>query len=154
MLHVCVRVCVCVCVCSQVEFRKKYRIPLILEESLTFGVLGETGRGATEYFGLDVSVLTCVVTDTLAMPLVQPEDVDIMCVSLDMAVASVGGFCAGKAYVIDHQRLSGLGYCFSASVPPMMASAAIEALSIMEGNRALFSRLRGNARRMRELLFG
>ena len=85
---------------------------------------------------------------------VQPEDVDIMCVSLDMAVASVGGFCAGKAYVIDHQRLSGLGYCFSASVPPMMASAAIEALNIMEGTKTMFSKLRANSKRMRELLFG
>ncbi len=77
-----------------------------------------------------------------------------MCVSLDMAVASVGGFCAGKAYVIDHQRLSGLGYCFSASVPPMMASAAIEGLNIMEGNSSIFTRLRANAKKMRELLFG
>ena len=40
----------------QVEFRNKYQIPLILEESLTFGVLGETGRGATEHFGIDVRV--------------------------------------------------------------------------------------------------
>ncbi|XP_064386088.1 serine palmitoyltransferase 1-like [Halichondria panicea] len=119
-----------------VEFRNKYRIPLILDESVSFGVLGATGRGATEHFELD------------------PEDVDIMCVSLDMAVASVGGFCAGKAYVIDHQRLSGLGYCFSASVPPMMASAAIEGLNIMEGDGSIFTRLRANAKKMRELLFG
>lgn len=30
------------------------------------------------------------------------------------------------------QRLSGQGYCFSASLPPMLAAAAIEALNIME----------------------
>lgn len=71
-----------------------------------------------------------------------------------MGVASVGGFCAGKAYVIDHQRLSGLGYCFSASVPPMMASAAIEALNVMERDKNMFSKLRNNAKKMRELLFG
>lgn len=84
----------------------------------------------------------------------QPEDVDIICVSLDMAVASVGGFSAGKTYVIDHQRLSGLGYCFSASVPPMMASAAIEALNVMEREKGIFAKLRANAKIMRELLFG
>jgi len=38
-----------------VEFRNRYRVPIILEESLTFGVLGETGRGATEHFGITVS---------------------------------------------------------------------------------------------------
>ena len=41
----------------QVELRNKYRVPMFLEESLTFGVLGETGKGATEHFGIPVSVL-------------------------------------------------------------------------------------------------
>lgn len=77
-----------------------------------------------------------------------------MSVSLDMSVGSNGGFCAGKAYVIDHQRLSGLGYCFSASIPPLLAVASIEALSIMEKEPALFSKLRHNTNRMRELLEG
>jgi serine palmitoyltransferase len=31
------------------------------------------------------------------------------------SLASVGGFCAGIREMIDAQRLSGLGYCFSAS---------------------------------------
>lgn len=34
--------------------------------------------------------------------------------------------------VLCRQRLSGQGYCFSASLPPMLASAAIEGLNIME----------------------
>ena len=71
-----------------------------------------------------------------------------------MAVASMGGFCAGKSYIIDHQRLSGLGYCFSASMPPMLASGAIEALHIMERSPEMFSKVRHNAKRMRELLQG
>ena len=71
-----------------------------------------------------------------------------------MAVASAGGFCAGKAYVIDHQRLSGLGYCFSASVPPMLAAAAIEALNIMDSSPDMFKQLRDTSKRMRELLQG
>lgn len=72
--------------------------------------------------------------------------------SLDTALASVGGFCAGKRYVIDHQRLSGLGYCFSASVPPMMAAAAIEALNIIESAPDRFSRLKVNTTLLRQLL--
>lgn len=77
-----------------------------------------------------------------------------MCVSLEMAVASVGGFCAGKSYVIDHQRLSGLGYCFSASVPPMLASAAMESLTVMQSNTNIFEKVRENAKLMREKLKG
>ena len=37
------------------------------------------------------------------------------------------------------QRLSGLGYCFSASLPPMLATAAIEALQIMQNDRCKFT---------------
>ena len=77
-----------------------------------------------------------------------------MCVSLEMAVASVGGFCAGKSYVIDHQRLSGLGYCFSASVPPMLASAAMESLNVMQSNTEMFERVRENAKSLRKKLEG
>ncbi len=77
---------------------------------------------------------------------------DIVCVSLDMAVASMGGFCAGKRYIIDHQRLSGLGYCFSASVPPMMASAAIEALHVMESSPTILTRLKENISLLHQLL--
>ena len=82
----------------------------------------------------------------------QPDEVDIVCVSLDTAVASVGGFCAGKSYIIDHQRLSGLGYCFSASVPPMLAAAAVEALNIMEEGEGMFQLVREKGRRIAELL--
>ena len=37
-----------------VELRNKYRTPIILEESLSFGVLGEHGRGATEHWDVEV----------------------------------------------------------------------------------------------------
>ena len=38
------------------------------------------------------------------------------------SLASIGGFCAGDREIVDHQRLSGLGYCFSASLPPYLAT--------------------------------
>lgn len=40
------------------------------------------------------------------------------------ALGSIGGFCAGDREIVDHQRLSGLGYCFSASLPPFLATGA------------------------------
>ena len=65
----------------------------------------------------------------------------------------MGGFCAGNREVVDHQRLSGLGYCFSASLPPYLATAAIGALDIMEGQAAqLLPAVAANSRLMRGLL--
>lgn len=53
-------------------------------------------------------------------------------VSLENAIAATGGFCCGRSFVVGHQRLSGLGYCFSASLPPLLATAAKEALNIID----------------------
>ena len=46
-----------------IELKKKYCTPVIIDESYSFGVLGGSGRGALEHFGLSVSlcVYTCVL---------------------------------------------------------------------------------------------
>ncbi len=64
------------------------------------------------------------------------------------ALASVGGFCAGEREIVDHQRLSGLGYCFSASLPPLLATAALGALRALRGPDAA-ARLAATARNAR-----
>ncbi|KAI1239875.1 hypothetical protein IHE44_0011311 [Lamprotornis superbus] len=62
------------------------------------------------------------------------DDIDLISANMENSLASIGGFCCGRSFIIDHQRLSGQGYCFSASLPPLLAAAAIEALNIMEDN--------------------
>lgn len=37
-----------------VKLRQKYKLRMILDESITFGVLGATGRGLTEHLDVDV----------------------------------------------------------------------------------------------------
>lgn len=64
--------------------------------------------------------------------------------SLELAIGSIGGFCAGSSFVIEHQRLSGLGYCFSASLPPLLTSAAKTSLEIMDKNPEIFKTLQKN----------
>uniref|UniRef100_A0A674AKG0 Serine palmitoyltransferase 1 n=2 Tax=Salmo trutta TaxID=8032 RepID=A0A674AKG0_SALTR len=107
-----------------VKLKYKYKVRIFLEESMSFGVLGEHGRGVTEHFGVNI------------------DDIDLISANMENAVASIGGFCCGRSFVIDHQRLSGQGYCFSASLPPMLAAAAIEALNIMEEDPEIFTILR------------
>ncbi|KAF1767883.1 hypothetical protein GCK72_007842 [Caenorhabditis remanei] len=60
------------------------------------------------------------------------DDVDMIMASLENGIASTGGFCVGRSFVVGHQRLSGLGYCFSASLPPLLATAASEAIAIID----------------------
>ncbi|KAM8872109.1 serine palmitoyltransferase 1 isoform 3-T3 [Synchiropus picturatus] len=118
------------------KLKYKYKVRIFLEESMSFGVLGEHGRGVTEHFGVNI------------------DDIDLISANMENAVASIGGFCCGRSFVIDHQRLSGQGYCFSASLPPMLAAAAIEALNIMEEDPEIFSTLRGKCSQVFKALKG
>lgn len=68
------------------------------------------------------------------------------------SLGSIGGFCAGDRDIVDHQRLSGLGYCYSASLPPYLATAAICALKSMQKQPDLVQSVSENAKTMRKLL--
>lgn len=99
-----------------ISLRKKHKLRIFIDESISFGTLGSSGRGVTEHFNV---------------PMIE---VDLIMASMECALASVGGFCLGSTFIVEHQRLSSLGYCFSASLPPLLTSAAIKALDIIENN--------------------
>lgn len=60
---------------------------------------------------------------------------------MEHSLGSVGGFCAGSAMVVSHQRLSGSGYCFSASLPAFATCAALSALKLIDDEPARVQRL-------------
>lgn len=62
--------------------------------------------------------------------------------SLEGSLGSIGGFCVGASVVIEHQRLSGLGYCFSASLPPFLSQISIAALDGFDRDPKVFAELR------------
>ena len=72
--------------------------------------------------------------------------------SLANALCGSGGFCAGSIEVIDHQRLSGSAYCFSASMPAMLAVSASEAFRIIEQQPNLLKELAGRISSFRQIL--
>jgi serine palmitoyltransferase len=109
-----------------IRLKEKYRFRVLLDESNSFGVLGSSGRGLTEYCGVPI------------------EKIDIVTAAMGHALATEGGFCTGSARVIDHQRLSSSGYVFSASLPPYLASAAITAIDVLEENPDLIKKLKEN----------
>ena len=117
-----------------IELKKKHKIRLFLDESFSFGTLGEHGRGVTEHFNIPV------------------EDIDHISGSLENAIGAYGGFCAGTTFIVDHQRLSGLGYCFSASLPPLQAAVALGAIDIIENSTDLLSNLRKNSESFHSLI--
>jgi len=118
------------------ELKYKYKVRIFIEETMSFGVLGKTGKGITEHYEIPF------------------DQVDLIAVSLEASLATIGGFSAGSSFVIDHQRLSGQGYCFSASLPPLLATAADRALDIMKEKPEMFETLHNNAAFFRKELEG
>lgn len=76
-----------------------------------------------------------------------------LCLSL-LTPLSWCGLCVCVLQVCDHQRLCGQGYCFSASLPPYLATAAHEALNVMGSSRGmqLAARVRKCAATLRQQL--
>lgn len=114
----------CLCPLPQlIALKNQYKLRIFIDESISFGTIGKTGRGVTEHFGVPV------------------DEVDLIMSSLEWAVGSIGGFCVGSSFIIEHQRLSGLGYCFSASLPPLLTRAAISSLDKIEQSPQLITNL-------------
>ncbi|XP_067626375.1 serine palmitoyltransferase 1 isoform X2 [Eurosta solidaginis] len=115
-----------------VALRANYKLRLFLDESISFGTLGKTGHGLTEHFNIDLI------------------EVDLIMVGMENSLATIGGFCIGSHFIVEHQRLSGLGYCFSASLPPLLTQAAISALDLFENEPKMFAEVQQKARQVQE----
>jgi serine palmitoyltransferase len=99
-----------------VAMKEKHNAFLVLDETLSFGTLGQHGRGLTQHYGVPV------------------EKVDVVLGSLEHAVPSMGGFCAGRASLVKHQRLYGSGYCFSASAPAAACATSTKTIQELQGD--------------------
>ncbi|KAG0472587.1 hypothetical protein HPP92_014444 [Vanilla planifolia] len=115
-----------------VRLKEKYHFRVILDESHSFGVLGKSGRGLAEHYGVPI------------------EKIDIITAGMGNALATDGGFCTGSVRVVDHQRLSSSGYVFSASLPPFLASAAITAVDYLHENPSILETLKNNINILRK----
>ena len=95
-----------------VELCRKYGAWLMMDEAHSVGVLGATGRGIEEHFGMEGSV-------------------DIKRGTLSKTIPSVGGYIAGRKDLITYLRHASRAYIFSAALPPAQAGAANEAFKVI-----------------------
>jgi glycine C-acetyltransferase len=97
---------------KMVELCKKYNAWLMMDEAHSVGVLGKTGTGIEEHFGLG-------------------DVIDIKMGTLSKTIPSVGGYVAAKKDIITYLRHASRAYIFSAALPPAQAAAANEAFKII-----------------------
>ncbi len=109
-----------------VELCRKYKAWLMIDEAHSVGVLGETGRGIEEHFGLWGAI-------------------DIKMGTLSKTIPSVGGYVAGSKELITYLRHASRAYIFSAALPPAQAAAANEAFKVILDEPWRIEKLRKNA---------
>ena len=69
-------------------------------------------------------------------------------------LTSSGGFCVGSRTVVDHQRINGTSFVFSAAVPAFLAVSASEGINILRNTPPILSTLQENVRAIRAVRIG
>lgn len=108
---------------------KKYGVRLMVDDAHAMGVLGG-GHGTAAHFGLT-------------------EDVDLIMSTFSKSFASLGGFIAGEADVVDYIKHKARSLIFSASIPAANAAAALASLEVMKEEPERIARVNEIGARMR-----
>ena len=114
-----------------VELCRTYGAWLMADEAHSVGMLGQTGRGIEEHFGLD-------------------NVVDLKMGTLSKTIPSVGGYLAGSHDLIHLFRHASRAYIFSAALPPAQAAAAKAAFEVILEEPERVEALRRNALHFRD----
>ena len=110
-----------------VRLAEKYDAMVMVDESHSAGVVGNTGRGVTELYGLTGKVE--IITGTLGKAF----------------GGAIGGFTTGRKEIIDLLRQRSRPYLFSNSIPPLVAAAGIKMVEMMTGTNELQDKLHNNS---------
>ena len=96
-----------------VEIKRKHHAFLMVDEAHSLGVMGRTGRGIREHFGLPGNA------------------VDIWMGTLSKSLAGCGGYIAGESALVEHLKFLAPGFLYSVGMSPPVAAASLAALHRM-----------------------
>lgn len=114
-----------------VSMCKKYNARILVDDAHSVGVIGKGGRGTASHFGLE-------------------KEVDMTMGTFSKTFASLGGFVAGDAVVINYLKHHSSALIFSASPTPSSAAAALAALHVLIEEPERVDKLIANSAKMRK----
>lgn len=118
-------------ICALAE---KYDALVMVDECHSAGVLGKTGKGITELFGLEGRV--DIITGTLGKAF----------------GGAIGGFTTARKEIVDLLRQRSRPYLFSNSLPPAVVSAGIAVFDLMQTSTELHDKLVTNTQYFKEAI--
>lgn len=110
-----------------IELANIYNAMVMVDESHSAGVVGETGRGVTELYNMTGQVE--IITGTLGKAF----------------GGAIGGFTTGRKEIIELLRQRSRPYLFSNSIPPLVAAAGIKLVDMMTKTNTLQDKLHRNS---------
>ncbi|MBQ8285377.1 MAG: aminotransferase class I/II-fold pyridoxal phosphate-dependent enzyme [Thermoguttaceae bacterium] len=119
-----------------IRVRNKYKTLLMVDEAHSIGVLGETGRGVGEHFG------------------VNRRDVDLWMCTLSKTFGSCGGYISGRKELVEYLKYTAPAFMFSVGMPPAAAAAAIASLRLLQREPGRAAKLRENSAYFKKLARG
>jgi len=111
-----------------VELKEKYGCWLMVDEAHSLGVMGKTGRGIAEHFGIE------------------PSRIDIWMGTLSKTLASCGGYICGSKELIELLKYNAPGFVYSVGIPPANAAAAKAAVEALVAEPERVRRVQENGR--------
>lgn len=110
-----------------IAVKKKHNALLMIDEAHSIGVLGPTGAGIGEHFGVDRS------------------DVELWAGTTSKAFGGCGGYVAGSSELVQYLKYTAPGFVFSVGMTPPIAAASLAAIRVMRDEPEHLARLRRNA---------
>ena len=114
-----------------VELARRHGARVVVDDAHATGVLGESGRGTAEHFGLE-------------------DEVDLVIGTFSKSLASVGGFVSGPRAVVNYVKHHARPFIFTAALPATQVAVALKALEVMRSEPIHRERVLENAARLRE----
>lgn len=114
------------------QIAREHDAVLVIDDSHATGVLGRTGRGTAEHFGVlgEVDVITSTLGKALG--------------------GAAGGFVGGSTALCDYLTQRSRPQLFSNALPPTVAGSALAAVEFIEQHPERVETLRENSRYFRE----
>jgi len=100
-----------------VELAQKYNCRIMVDDAHGVGIVGETGRGTAEHFGV-------------------MNKIDLHVGMLSKGPGGLGGYCAASREVVQYLRLYARSYFFSTALPASVAGGLNEVFKLLESDNA------------------
>ena len=116
-----------------VELAEKYHCRIMVDDAHGLGIVGKTGRGTAEHYGVG-------------------DKIDLNVGMLSKGPGGLGGYCAASREVVQYLRLYARSYFFSTALPASVAGGLNEVFKLLEKNNAGRDKLWENIRYLKQKL--